>query len=111
VWDESEYIKLPQYDGDMGEQSPAVFGCHQNDGSVCSGWLGHRNPNDLLAVRLGLVRGTLDVSCLEYETDVPLFASGAEAAAHGMKEVEAPGPAAKATIRKVSKVQARRKHG
>jgi hypothetical protein len=101
VWDESEYAKLPQYDGDMGEQSAAMFGCHQGDGSVCSGWLGHRNPDDLLAVRLGIIRGTVDVSCAEYTTDVPLFASGAEAAAHGMRDIEAPGPDAEAVIRKV----------
>ena len=101
VWDASEYDKLPNYDGDMGEQSPAVFHCHQKDGSVCSGWLGYRNPDDLLAVRLGLMRGSLDVSCVEYTTDVPLFASGAEAAAHGKKDIAAPGRAARTTIDKV----------
>jgi hypothetical protein len=108
VWDESEYAKLPEYDGETYEQSPAAFFCHQKDGSACSGWLGHRDPHDLLAVRLGVMRGILDVSCLDYQTDVPLFASGAEAAAHGMKDHETPGPAARATIRKVSKVQDQR---
>lgn len=101
VWDASEYAKLPEYDGDMGSQSPAVFHCHQKDGTVCAGWLGYRNPDDLLAVRLGLMRGSLDPACIDYTTDVPLFASGAEAAAHGVRDIENPSDKAVDTIRKV----------
>jgi hypothetical protein len=101
VWEESEYVKLPEYDKDMGEQPVAAFHCHQNDGTVCSGWLGYRDPADLLAVRLGIMRGRLDPSCAEYETNVPLFASGAEAAAHGVRDITAPGAAARGTINKV----------
>jgi hypothetical protein len=101
VWDASEYEKLPQYDGDTAYQSPVTFACHQNDGSVCAGWLGHRDPYDLLAVRIGVMAGSLDPSCMEYKTDVPLFASGAEAAAHGMKDYEHPGEDAGEVVRKI----------
>jgi hypothetical protein len=101
VWDESEYAKLPEYDGDTGGQAIATFYCHQQDGSVCSGWLGHRDPYHLLAVRLGVMSGHLDESCMDYTTDVPLFASGAEAAAHGMRDYDHPGKAAEETVRKI----------
>lgn len=101
VWDASEYAKLPEYDGDTASQFPAAFFCHQQDGSVCSGWLGHRDPSQLLGVRLGVLRGQLDESCLDYSTDVLLFPTGAEAAAHGMAEYEHPSPAAAETMRKI----------
>lgn len=102
IWDKSEYEKLPGYDGDMAEQSsPAVFMCHQGDGCVCSGWLGHRDPSDLLAVRLGLITGHLDPSCADYRTTVPLFGSGAEAARHGLEQIHEPQPEAVAVIGKI----------
>lgn len=101
VWEASEYAKLPEYDRDTGEQPMAVFNCHQKDGTVCAGWLGYRDPSDLLAVRLGLMRGRLDPSCMDYQTDVLLFSSGAEAAAHGAKDITTPGRAARNTIDKV----------
>lgn len=102
VWDASEYAKLPGYDGQVHEQtSTAVFMCHQQDGCACSGWLGHRDPADLLAVRIGVAFGALDASCLDYNTDVPLFASGQEAADHGTTEIERPGADARAVIDKL----------
>ena len=101
VWGESEYAKLPEYDGDTAYQPIATFMCHQQDGSVCAGWLGHSEPDQLLAVRIGIMTGALDPACAEYQTDVPLFASGAEAAAHGMRDYEAPGHEAEETIRKI----------
>lgn len=71
-------------DGDIPEQTSArVFSCHQQDGSVCAGWLGHRDPLDLLAVRIGIADGRLDPSCAEYSTTVPLWPTGADAARHG----------------------------
>jgi hypothetical protein len=103
VWDVSEYAKLPEYDGDTAYQSPASFYCHQQDGSVCAGWLGHRDPYDLLAVRLGVRSGLLDESCFDYTTDVPLFASGAEAAAHGLRDIEHPSKKAEETMRKIER--------
>jgi len=101
VWDASEYAKLPAYDAPTGEQPAGAFFCHQQDGSVCAGWLGHRDPYHLLAVRIGISAGALDESCIDYKTDVPLFTSGEEAAAHGMRDYEHPGPKAEATIRKI----------
>ena len=102
VWDASEYAKLPGYDGQIHEQtSRAVFMCHQQDGCACSGWLGHRDPDDLLAVRLGVSFGTLDPSCLDYTTDVPLFDSGQAAADHGMADIETPGAEAREVIEKI----------
>lgn len=109
IWDKTEYQKLPAYEGEIHEQtSIAVFSCHQpGEGSVCSGWLGHREyPEDILAVRLGIIRGALDNSCLEYTTDVPLFESGAEAAAHGMKHFQDPRADARSVIDKITRKQA-----
>lgn len=108
IWDESEYQKLPAYDGEIHEQTAtAIFMCHQQDGCACSGWLGHReHPEDMLAVRLGIIRGDLDQSCLEYTTDVPLFESGAEAAEHGMKQFLDPQEDALSVIRKITRKQA-----
>lgn len=104
IWDESEYQKLPLYDGEIFEQgADAVFMCHQQDGCVCSGWLGHReDPTDLLAVRLGLSFKHLDPSCADYTTDVPLFSSGEEAAEHGLTQLYYPGKAAQKTIKKIT---------
>ncbi|MCU6480512.1 DUF6283 family protein [Arthrobacter sp. A2-55] len=102
VWEASEYEKLWRYDGETFEQdSVAVFMCHQHDGCVCSGWLGHRDPLDLLAVRLGLMDGRLDGSCAEYSTDVPLFGTGQEAAAHGVKDLQDPSLEAQKVIGKI----------
>jgi len=102
VWDASEYAKLPEFDGETWEQSPTAFFCHQNNGCVCSGWLGHTDPGQLLGVRIGISTGLLDASCLDYTTDVPLFSSGAEAAAHGMRDYRHPGRKAAETIRKIT---------
>jgi hypothetical protein len=102
LWAPEEYAKLPGYDGDTMNQTPNMFLCHQQDGCACAGWLGHReHPADLLAVRIGILSGTLDESCADYTTDVPLFASGADAAAHGLRDVEEPGEAAATAISKL----------
>lgn len=110
VWAAVEYDKLPGYDGEIIDQVMAgktnVFDCHQADGKVCSGWLGHReDPTDLLAVRLGLSSGSLDESCCDYSTDVPLFASGAEAAEHGKRDIEQPSEKANEIVAKVIRVR------
>lgn len=107
VWHPAEYSKLARYDGDMHEQSLATFHCHQGDANhVCAGWLGFRDPADLLAVRVGIVRGDLHPSCGEYTTDVPLFETGREAAEHGMRDVLNPSPEATDVIDKVTRVRA-----
>lgn len=103
VWDESEYQKLPAYDAETMDQPIAVFSCHQGEGDVCSGWLAHHDPAELLAVRLGIMQGRLDPSCAEYSTEVPLFSSGAEAAEHGMAEIDSPDERAVKAIEKITR--------
>ncbi|OZB84383.1 DUF6283 family protein [Microbacterium sp. 13-71-7] len=105
VWHPDEYAKLALYDGETHEQPVAVFHCHQGSGDVCAGWLGHRDPLDLLAVRIGFSEGRLSAACLEYSTTVPLFESGTAAAEHGTREVEHPSPEAVEVIRKVIRVR------
>lgn len=109
VWDASEYDKLPEYDKETWDQPQAVFHCHQQDGTVCAGWLGYGDPTQLLAVRIGISAGRLDPACADYTTDVPLFASGAEAAAHGKRDIESLTEEAVAVINKV--VRKRGLHG
>lgn len=108
VWAAEEYDKLPGYDGDTACQRLNLFMCHQGDGLVCSGWLGHRDPYELLAVRFGVIDGRLDESALDYTTDVALFGSGAEAAAHGRRNIDNPPPDTVAAIGKVARVRAAR---
>lgn len=112
IWHEEEYDKLPRYDGEIIDQvqqgGMTPFFCHQADGKVCSGWLAHRDPTDLLAVRLGISNEHLDPSCAEYTTDVPLFQSGAEAAAHGKTEIDLPSGKAQRTIEKITAVREKR---
>jgi hypothetical protein len=111
VWDESEYRKLTRYDGETFEQEAlAVFMCHQQDGCVCAGWLGHRDPTELLAVRLGVMRGDLDEDSLDYSTTVPLFESGAKAAEHGLADLSAPSATAQAVITKIIRTHGPRLH-
>lgn len=109
VWDESEYEKLPAYDGDIPEQTTtSIFMCHQQDGCICSGWFAHRDPHDLLAIRLVLAMGKIDPKSLDYKTDVPLFESGAAAAKHGMKDIQEPSESAEKVIRKMVRKQVMR---
>lgn len=110
VWHPDEYAKLVGYDGEIAEQTRlAAFYCHHDDGQVCAGWLGHRDPADLLAVRLGVARGTLHADVGDYSTSVPLWDSGAAAAAHGLAEVEDPDERAQATIDKLVRSRAARR--
>lgn len=103
LWDAAEYQKLPDYDADTAEQPPELFLCHQGDNDVCSGWLGHADPAELLAVRLGVMAGTVDPSCLDYRTSADLFDSGEAAATHGRRDLEDPSPEARQAIAKISR--------
>lgn len=113
VWTAEEYHKLPDYDGEILDQvrtaATRPFYCHSSRRQVCAGWAGHRPATELLAVRLGISHGTLDPAVADFSTDVELFATGAEAAAHGMADVDNPGPAARDAIAKL--VQARERQG
>lgn len=109
IWDASEYTRLIDYDGEIHEQAMAgacgLFACHCTPGQLCAGWLGHRDPSELLAVRLGLASGRLDPGIVDYRTDVELWRSGAEAAAHGLRDLAEPGAAAREAVRKIMRIR------
>lgn len=112
VWAPSEYERLPAYDGPTWAQPMAVFFCHQANGCVCSGWASVHGDEENMALRVALVSQTMteaDVDAvIGYVSPVPLFASGAEAAAHGMQEIDAPGRAALDAMAKMERKRARR---
>ena len=112
VWAAEEYERLPRYDGPIHEQAMseavALFLCHQADGHLCAGWAGHRDPADLLAIRLAILRDELPPDVVDYRTDAALFATGAEAAEHGKREIDFPGYLARSAARKVAIVRALR---
>lgn len=109
VWEREEYEKLPRYDGPTMTQPPSAFYCHAQNGRLCSGWVGCHDMNESHGLRVGHIVGHLsdeDVNAaFDYECPVPLFGSGAEAAEHGLRDVETPGREA---IRAIKKVTARR---
>lgn len=96
VWVADEYIKLVQYDQPTPEQPLRTFACHATPEHHCHGWAvvhssrGHEF--DLLALRFAPPEGGIP------EPGVPLFASGTEAAQHGLRDVDAPSPAAEDTV-------------
>lgn len=112
VWDASEYAKLPRYDAPTGEQPTGPFACHQKDGRVCSGWAGCHDMEHSLALRFGALLGTLSpetvTAVLAHCPRTPLFDSGAEAAAHGLRDHADPGVAAERVIAKLQRTRSRR---
>ena len=105
IWSENEYNKLPGYDGSTGEQLMAgahgVFLCHQQPGRLCAGWVGTHDMQHNAALRLAQRMDPsvkIDPMVYDYVSPVPLYSSGAEAAAAGLAGVENPSPAAKAKI-------------
>jgi Family of unknown function (DUF6283) len=114
VWAREEYEKLRRYDAPTMEQPPAVFTCHQQDlGSTrsraCAGWAGCHDGDELLGLRIAVLEGSLTVQDAEAVRDcvspVPLFSSGAEAADHGVAEVDKPGRRAVDAIGKIVRVR------
>lgn len=93
IWAPEEYDKLPRYDGEIVEQvQNAAFGifmCHQRDGSMCGGWLACHGAINLLAMRM--TKEPIDPKAWQYRTSVPIFSSGAEARAHGIRDIAQPG--------------------
>lgn len=113
IWAAEEYDKLAAYDADTAYQPPNLFLCHQTGADdaqarLCAGWVGCHG-DELLALRLAACRGSLTGDALEaaftYSTDVPLFASGAAARAHGVRDIESPDPTA---VRAMAKIARRR---
>lgn len=102
VWAPEEYAKLTEYDKETWEQPTGMFMCHQRDGCLCSGWLTSHDREELLALRLHSAR--VDPSVWTHTHNVPCFDSGADAAAHGLRDVEEPGEAAQDIMRKLGKI-------
>jgi hypothetical protein len=113
VWAASEYEKLRAYDWPTMEQPPAVFLCHQQNRDtadrVCAGWAGVHDGAHLLALRIVVLERRMtpdDVDAtIGYVSPVPLFASGGEAAEHGMAEIDAPGMRAVEAMAKIGRVR------
>lgn len=110
VWAAEEYDKLPGYDGEIIDQLSAgargLFMCHQQDGRLCAGWIGTHGAGNLAAVRMATE--PLDLSVFEYESPVPLFATGAEASAHGKRAIRKPEGDAQRVIARLVRQRARR---
>lgn len=110
LWAEHEYDKLPRFDGSTAEQAMAgafaPFFCHQQTGHLCAGWVGCHDMAENLAIRM---RHNLDLDAIrDYQSPVPLFTSGAEAAEHGKRDITQPGPAAQRKIGQLLRRRQRR---
>jgi hypothetical protein len=105
VWAEEEYERLPAYDRPTAEQSPSIFLCHQQDGRLCAGWTACHDMEGNLGLRMAVLAGHIDPEdldeILDYTTTVPLFDSGADAAAHGMANIESPDDRARRVVKKL----------
>lgn len=110
VWSVFEYDRLRDFDREMALQPLALFGCHQHDRAsdqarMCAGWVGCHGADNLLGVRVGLVSGEITPDtywqAAAYVSPVPLFASGGEAADHGLADIESPGRAARRAMAKI----------
>lgn len=111
VWSEEDYRKLEAYDRPTWDQPPGLFLCHQNGSGdecrrVCAGWCG-THGDGLLGLRLAAARPESEMAAgdveaaLRYKAPVPLFATGAEACAHGLSGIDDPTPAAVAMAAKI----------
>lgn len=114
VWSAIEYNKLPEYDGSILDQvmtpnhrAGGIFMCHQNDVSICAGWVGTHGAGNLLALRV--TRNLIDPSVWSYESPVPLFASGAQAAEHGKKSIRRPSERSKRMVKTLLAQRERKK--
>jgi hypothetical protein len=107
VWAAEEYEKLPEFDLPTGEQPASVFMCHQQNDRLCAGWVAVHDMDESLGLRLAVAMGAIDpadqAAVLDYSTDVPLWPSGAEAAAHGVAEIEDPDPQARRIVAKLER--------
>ncbi|MEZ7124643.1 DUF6283 family protein [Nonomuraea sp. AD125B] len=99
LWAREEYDKLRGYDRPTFAQPVTLWLCHQHDRDsprrrVCAGWAGCHDGTTLLAVRVALATGLLcpaNARAVEsYTSPVPLFASGSQAADHGLADLDTP---------------------
>lgn len=94
LWAEAEYDKLPPYDLPTAQQPYAAFFCHQQDDTLCSGWVGCHDMENNIGLRLAMAGETISMEtyleALHYECPVPLFESGQAAHDHGVVEIDQP---------------------
>lgn len=104
LWGESEYAKLPRYDGEIVDQIEAqafgAFTCHTDRDKFCAGWIATHGPDNLLALRLHA--DLVEEETFDYTTDVPLHPSGAAAAKWGLRDMTAP---SERTLRAINKLR------
>ncbi|KOT61591.1 MULTISPECIES: DUF6283 family protein [Streptomyces] len=114
VWAHHEYEKLRRYDAPTTDQPTKLFQCHQDDCDsmnrrLCAGWVGCHDSIHLLALRIGILDGSIDDStyqaALEYVSPAPLFASGNEAADHGQAGLAEPSEDAKRLAVKITRIR------
>ncbi|MFC1436631.1 DUF6283 family protein [Streptacidiphilus sp. N1-10] len=114
VWAHEEYEKLRRYDAPTVDQPPRLFQCHQTDADstiarICAGWAGCHDSAHLLALRIAILEGSIDETTyqamLEYESSVPLFASGNEAADHGQADTNDPRDDAERLVAKITRTR------
>lgn len=114
VWAPEEYLKLPPYDAATIEdgQPLSAFFCHQQDGKLCAGWVAVNDMDESIGLRLAVAHGLLTQAdyeeALDYETDTPLFESGAAACEHGLAKIGDPEEDAQQVIEKLERRQLRR---
>ena len=114
VWDVEEYEKLRGYDAPTWAQPAEVWICHSSTGPrtdrrLCAGWAGCHDGEELLALRVAEAHKALSreviAAAVEYVCPVPLFASGNEAADHGMADIQRPGREAIQAIARVRRLK------
>lgn len=110
VWSEGEYSKLPEYDRPTWGQPPTIFHCHTAPDLACSGWVAVFDMTESLGLRIAVSMGLVTDPGVfyDYTTKVAMFSSGAEAAEHGMRDIENPSPEAMAAVRKIAQQRARK---
>lgn len=114
IWSEDEYDKLPPYDldttGQMEAGAHGAFYCHSTPDVLCAGWVGCHDMRNNLGLRLAasFTRRRIDPQVYDYQCPVPLFASGAEAAEHGKRDLDNPSPRARRMVLSVVRKIARR---
>lgn len=98
IWAAEEYEKLPPYDLPTAEQPTAPFACHATPEHLCHGWA-VVGGWELLALRLRAARTAFPV--VIPDPPVPLFASGREAAEHGLSAIEEPPEGARDAVERL----------
>lgn len=100
LWDTTEYEKLLKYDDMEDPSTYNIFLCHQQDGCACAGWVATHDMENSIGLRLAVAQGIVTdwEGFVDYQTDVPLFDSGAEASEHGMREIDNPSPEGRRAI-------------